>query len=498
MADLRDAMHLYSKDVPTTGEVAKLFGEEKGLLVCRPGRFIRPWFSVPEGCYALVTRFGQDADHPSGSPVWPPGFHFGPPWLKVMNLVSKQSVVFNMPVKGCKTQDNVTVQINLSIVFRIMGDEAKGEDPSLVRNFVYKVTPRGLEQQLKDACEEATRTVARSLQHTEVYGLRTDMSGKRQKVLQPEAETDMTDLEGDQGLRNLGGSSDADAAASAANKGSDRADAMRRGLNDQFMPQGVAVSDVIITDVLLPDVIVQQMAEKTGIIAQNASQKMNQEYEMLTLKQTEEVETLKQRKREERDKERQSGDQKVNEIQVQLDKMKAETKVRLAKIQQESAVTVQGIKAEGELKVSKLEQQKLAVLSEMKAKANAEAQKTKAETDMFEMEKASEARLNATRNEASAEEAMARAEGVAAPYVEARKQFETRHKQMKVWESLAKNPQLVISGEDNPELNAILLSDAIMSDKPASGDTKSSVLAEMLVMQRGSKVMLNLAKDTEV
>lgn len=40
---------------------------------------------------------------------------------------------------------------------------------------MYKVTPRGLEQQLKDACEEATRSVARSLQHTEIYGLRTDM-----------------------------------------------------------------------------------------------------------------------------------------------------------------------------------------------------------------------------------------------------------------------------------------------------------------------------------
>ena len=40
------------------GEV--VIGEEKGLLVCRPDRFIRPWFSVPEGCYALVTRFGQD------------------------------------------------------------------------------------------------------------------------------------------------------------------------------------------------------------------------------------------------------------------------------------------------------------------------------------------------------------------------------------------------------------------------------------------------------
>ena len=50
---------------------------------------------------------------------------------------------------------------------------------------------------------------------------------------------------------------------------------------------------------------------------------------------------------------------------------------------------------------------------------------------------------------------------------------------------------MVISGEDNPELNTMLLSDAIMGDAPAEG-TKSQVLAEMLVMQRGSKIMLNL------
>ncbi len=39
------------------------------------------------------------------------------------------------------------------------------------------------------------------------------------------------------------------------------------------------------------------------------------------------METLKQRKKEEREKEKQAGDQAVNEVQVQLDKMKAETKV---------------------------------------------------------------------------------------------------------------------------------------------------------------------------
>lgn len=86
---------------------------------------------------------------------------------------------------------------------------------------------------------------------------------------------------------------------------------------------------------------------------------------------------------------------------------------------------------------------------------------------------------------------MAKAEGVAAPYVEARKQFETRQKQMKVWEGLAQNKQLVVSGETNEELNTLMLCDAIMDDPSADG-TKSQVLAEMLVMQRGSKIMLNL------
>jgi len=68
---------------------------------------------------------------------------------------------------------------------------------------------------------------------------------------------------------------------------------------------------------------------------------------------------------------------------------------------------------------------------------------------------------------------------------------------MKVWESLANNKELVVSGEQNPELNAILLSDAIMGDMPAD-QTKSQVLAEMLVMQRGSKVMLNLGQKEAV
>ena len=120
--------------IPThAGPQVELFGVSKGVIVCAPGRPLRPWFTVPDGCYALVTRFGKDEDYAEGQPIWPAGFHFGPPWLKVEFLVTKQSVVFNMPVKGCKTADNVTVQINLAVVFRVMADEAKGENPENAR-----------------------------------------------------------------------------------------------------------------------------------------------------------------------------------------------------------------------------------------------------------------------------------------------------------------------------------------------------------------------------
>ena len=106
-------------------ESSRLFGENPGLVIINPARSIRPWFCVPEGSYALVQSFGQYQKYnKSGSYVWPAGFHWATYWhfTRVATLVTKQSIVLDMPVKGCKTQDNVTVQINLAVVFRIMGD----------------------------------------------------------------------------------------------------------------------------------------------------------------------------------------------------------------------------------------------------------------------------------------------------------------------------------------------------------------------------------------
>ena len=55
-----------------------------------------------------------------------------------------------------------------------MGDPARGEDPELVREFVHKLGAVELQNQLNDAQDERVRALARNVNHTEVYGLRSE------------------------------------------------------------------------------------------------------------------------------------------------------------------------------------------------------------------------------------------------------------------------------------------------------------------------------------
>ena len=65
---------------------------------------------------------------------------------------------------------------------------------------------------------------------------------------QGSSEAPPDELEGDSGLRtHKFATDDASTAQAAASKGRDVADDMRRNLNDQFSPQGVQITDVIIT-----------------------------------------------------------------------------------------------------------------------------------------------------------------------------------------------------------------------------------------------------------
>lgn len=65
---------LVQGQITNTLVAADEFGRNPELIVAIPGRGLTPWFTVPEGFYALVTSNGAEIMDPeSNSCVWGAG-----------------------------------------------------------------------------------------------------------------------------------------------------------------------------------------------------------------------------------------------------------------------------------------------------------------------------------------------------------------------------------------------------------------------------------------
>ena len=104
---------LESGPIPDCASANSHFANNPGLVVAMPqNRGLLPFLMIPEGYYALVANKGALIDYTGAkgtSKVWPAGFHRASIFTYVSHLVTKNNVVFDAPVKGCKTSDNVTV-----------------------------------------------------------------------------------------------------------------------------------------------------------------------------------------------------------------------------------------------------------------------------------------------------------------------------------------------------------------------------------------------------
>jgi len=496
------ATSLISGDCRHVANVNELFAKEKGLLILRPNHGGKMgWFTVPSGAYALVTRHGADLDFkgPDGknSAVWPAGIHpFYPPWVKVSHLVNTESVVLDLPVKACKTKDNVTVNIDVALVFRIMGNEKLGEDPELVRKFVHRVKPRGLEQQLRDAQEEAVRALARSLKHTEIYGIRSggiadrDDAGTAVSEESSVAGSDSEDSTRDDTFGGSHDTSDRLAAKKSIKKGESVAAQMRTRLNNQFTPQGVQVLSVIIRSITLPSDITSQMTEKTMVISKQAAQRMSHQNAMQSNRMEQDVATMLQGFHEQREQELSSGAEILNVEQVKLNDAKAEAEKMEANIREETNVKIDNFLAENALKVQRVKDRLYETVSKITAEAEREAAESVANTKVETETIVAAARLEKARNEAKAALIISKAEGKIAPWVEKKKKHETHVKQMEVYEKLANNENLVISGSSDADTNLVAVADAILQNNDcAEGASRGAILAELALLSTGAGTM---------
>lgn len=507
---------LTSKEIKNVNYANVEFGEDTSLMVARPDMssfcccLPLPWISVPEGYYALVTRFGKEEICPeTDSYVWPSGFHLGL-FHKVEHLVTKQSMIFNCPVKGCKTSDNVTVEIDINIVLRVMGDEKgssvirKNDDPDNVRKFVHNLTASGLQQQLADAQAEAVRTMARSVTHTEVFGLRSisakemEANLNRVKIAATEefVEDDIDHYSDEQEKKDLEGEhdeiDDEEAMYAVEHSSAMVTKKLKSRLNKQFNSQGIEILEVIIENISLPGDIQNQMSQKTMVISQNAEQRMQHKFDMQVLEQTEAIKMIQQRHKEEAEELRTDGEAKEVEEKLKLDFMKEDAKKEISKIQLQSDRDVGIIKAESSLKVRKINETCKKEIERIELSAKAESAVTYSETAYDVAEIKAKSQLECAQLAASGDKTLFKAEGTSAPKIRTLREYVTNQKKIEVQDALASNDKVVVTGKNGgTAANNLLLAEACISSASKSGT--SNGIAELAVASGKADVRLYMA-----
>lgn len=505
-------------------------GTDTTIMRVTPSAGCCPYFTVPEGTYAIVTSFGEVVQYPGDSkqpagPVHPPGFHKKVLccFSQIRELITKQTIIFDTPVKNCKTKDNINVTIDLCIHMRVMGDPAMGEDPELVKVFSDELGPGNLATQLKDAQSEAVRNMARAVTHEQVYALRsltaTSDGTVQFKAIDPNDlnanQPKPSGLQGDDEVAkkagvvpvavnggatagiyrsNTGG--DVELVSAGASKvpagataptappsGNGAADQdmayeallltgkMMNDLNRQFNKFGVQIIDLQIQDVKLPEHIHKELQEKTTTNSVILRQEKDQEFAMLKTAYREEKAEAELEMENKREKIEQQGKKALAEWHKKYEQIIADTNLQVLDVNERNKSAVAEIEASRAKKLAELNAETEKIRIESKAIAAA-----KVEDIMANMRKEvnnlnADAELVMEQAKANSTKIIADAEGKASANFARKRAYELAKNQLQVHEELANNQSVFIGGV---------------------GAENGNLLADMLVSNGNKMVMMNV------
>jgi len=344
---------------------------------------------IPTGASAIVQRFGSDAGE------WTAGFHFAPPWVEVVYLVTKQSCTYYYSVANVPTKDNVMIKVEVTLVFRVL----KAID------FVYKLGATKFDDGLRAVAEEAIRANVRQVKHTQIYSLRG--SG---------------------------------------------ADEIIKTLNKKFELFGVQFTNATIANVQLPLDLASALENATTYDAKMRQQIRSQEFALKVL--NDENDKLLKELHLENERANAAEFARKERVQIDLDIKKSESdrkkQLSIIKAQQEiSVLRTQSIaalenettntKASIELMIKRQQGESKAKIIE--AEQTAEATKVQSEATLIEAEN----RSRAITLESEAEQKVF-------DQLQQRRQFDIQMGSIKALQNIAKSGKLLISGSQGKSL----------------------------------------------
>jgi len=346
------------------------------------------WVSIPHGFSAIVSRFGADVPGKEPDGTWSPGGHCFPPWYNVNRLVSRSLIIFDSPVRDCKTKDNITVNIDVLIVLEITGADA----------FIYGLGPEKLDSLLRASQEEVLRQVAFTIPVEKIY-----------------------DLHGHE------------------------TEEWVKKMNSQFSQFGVTIHHFTVRNVQIPSDMAKDFEDKTLYESKTIEKKVQQESDRLTLNNEEERQKLKEFCENDRMAAEEQAVTTKAQIVKEVREVIASTEKDMGVLDAKRLAEVADLEATTEFEVAKLQAEILTLKRESNARVTAEVDKLEAEAEAYEAQKRASARMQASEKLAVGKKAVAEAEGASAVPFAARRQQEQEMARLNIIEKLALNPNIKIA-----------------------------------------------------
>eukprot|EP00310_Coccolithus_braarudii_P022130 CAMPEP_0183355166 /NCGR_PEP_ID=MMETSP0164_2-20130417/39391_1 /TAXON_ID=221442 /ORGANISM="Coccolithus pelagicus ssp braarudi, Strain PLY182g" /LENGTH=425 /DNA_ID=CAMNT_0025528195 /DNA_START=39 /DNA_END=1316 /DNA_ORIENTATION=- len=348
-----------------------------------------PYLSIPSGYNILWQRWyrHQGQLEPGVKPCWP----F---WNRVSHMVTQATITYNAPSRQVPTADNVMVDINLSLTFRI----EKSTDDAYA--FVYKLGTTRFDEFLAAEVEEGIRGLVYSVTHDRVNDLREEF-----------------------------------------------AQGMLMALAKKFLPYGVHIRNVKITEVRLPIALQDQLEQTTAFKSRIAE---------IAKKHENTIRVITDEASQQQEQVIRTNNRRTQDLMAQCQKYEIEHKeivdemigsARVQEMEAQSKIDVAIGQAKGDLEVASSEGARHAEEVRRKMQISCDERKVKADQAYGVTVLASEAVLNTTENEAQSLIASAEAENNSTAGLEVKRKYELEWERLEIMQELAASGRRFVSGE---------------------------------------------------
>jgi regulator of protease activity HflC (stomatin/prohibitin superfamily) len=384
---------LVQRSIFSTRNVDSEFAKVRGgnipvVLIPRSPMLVSLALNVPSGPFVLHQKWHKNMGQLTPGVKW-----FWPSWNRISHIVSRAVITYNAPAQDCPTADNVLVNVDLSLTFRI------GPDADAAANFVYKLGAHRFDELLSVQAEEAIRGLVYSVTHDKVNDLREEFA--------------------------LG---------------------VLTTLNSKVNQYGVQIMNVKITDCQLPPELQLRLERTTTFKTKISEQAKTHENKVRVLEDEaiKELETI--RKTNARKIQELKAERRKYEVQLREMEEKARGKARVDKVQANTRAEVALKQAKGD-DVSEMVKAKQAAEALLK-RTDVEAKKRQieAEQDANVVVRKYEGQLKSAEAEAAALVATAEAEAEGAEALIEKRRYELEWARLDVMETLAGNGRRFISG----------------------------------------------------